>query len=64
MKSIRICGDDKADGSFSVKNLQKDDAPLNTIVTDDWNTITQILRIKKKQPEQTGFPYVFDFVLE
>ncbi len=63
MKSLKVTGHTE-DGEFKAKLIT--DVALG-IVTDDWNTLTNILRIRRKElaaeTNECGFVYKFPLSL-
>lgn len=54
MKCIRIYGHDQDDGTFKVSFLVHE-SESDDVTCDDWDTITQVLRLRDKDTEKVLF---------
>lgn len=54
MKCIRIYGHDQDDGTFKVNFLVHESESAN-VTCDDWDTITQVLRLRERNTEKVLF---------
>ena len=67
MRSIKVTlSKTSFDGQFRLSRLSYEGESRNSVETNVWNMVTQVLRLMNKPEAQTttGFPYGFPAVFE